>query len=47
MQALRALLLFSIVAAFGKTFNGYFNISKVSTCILKPDVTLRKRIENF
>ena len=33
-----------IVAAIGKTFNGYY-ISKVSTCILKPDVILQKKID--
>ena len=34
-----------MVAGISKTFNGYLNISKVSTCILKPDVILRKKID--
>ena len=31
-----------MVAAIGKTFNGYLYISKVSMCILKPDATFAK-----
>ena len=34
-----------MVAAVGRTFSGYLNISKVSTCILKQDVILRKKID--
>ena len=33
-----------MVAVIGKTCNGYLNISKVSTCILKLYVILRKKI---
>ena len=34
-----------MVAAIVKAFNGYLNISKVSKCILKPVVILRKKID--
>ena len=29
---------------YGVTYNGYLNISKVSTCILKPNVISQKKI---
>ena len=34
-----------MVAAIGKTFNGYWNMSKIGACILKPDMIFRKKID--
>ena len=33
------------MAAIRKTFNGYLNISNVSTYILKPNAILQKKID--
>ena len=33
------------MVAIGKTFNGYLNITKVSTCTLKPNLILQKKID--
>ena len=33
------------MVTIGKTFNGYLNVSEVSTCILKPNGILQKKTD--